>query len=723
MSPKDVLKKYFGYEDFRSPQEKIIAHVLAGNDALVVMPTGGGKSLCFQIPAVIFEGITIVISPLIALMKDQVDGLNANGISATTLNSSMSNDEQRVIINRIHNNEIKLLYIAPERLLGEGGRFMDYLKQLPVALFAIDEAHCVSMWGHDFRPEYLQLASLKKHFPKVPIIALTASADDITRKDIAEKLEIENSQIFISSFNRPNIHYFIERKKNSYAEIINYLSKHKNSSGIIYALSRKSTESIAENLTEDGFPAACYHAGLDNATRAKVQEDFKKDKVKIIVATIAFGMGIDKPDVRFVIHYNLPKNIESYYQETGRAGRDGLHSDAILFYSYGDVVMLKKFAAVENNPLQSDIMLKKLDKMANFCNANQCRRKMLLEYFNEKYTEHNCGSCDFCLSKRDTFDGTLIAQKAFSAVMRTGESFGVNYLIDFLRGSKSEKIRTAHKELKTYGVGSDISKELWTIYFKDLIDQQYILRIEDGNFSHLELTAKSKDVLYKNEKVFLTEATERLEVADTEEQQYDTVLFEQLRTLRTQIAAREGVPPYLVLGDVSLQQLAGYLPQTAEDLEKISGFGEVKIEKYGKQFLNIVLDYCEVNRLHSKMNLKSSSNKSSKKTSSKKIKSTAPTETKMQTLYLFRAGKSVTDIATSRKLAISTIEGHLADFIQSGEIKVTEIVEPPKITKIKLAIQNVGDEKLTPIKIFLGENYSYGEIKAVIAEIAREKLN
>ena len=716
MSPKDVLKKYFGYEVFRDTQEKIIDFVLKGNDAVVVMPTGGGKSVCFQVPAMIFPGITIVISPLIALMKDQVDGLNAIGIPATTLNSSMSNDEQRIIINRIQNNEIKLLYIAPERLTGDGGRFLNYLQQLPVSLFAIDEAHCVSMWGHDFRPEYLQMALLKKTFPNVPIIALTASADKITRADIAEKLGIPDAKIFISSFNRPNIHYFIERKKNAYGEILEYLEKHKNVSGIIYALSRKSTETLAENLTEDGFPAACYHAGLDAATRAKVQEDFKKDKVKIIVATIAFGMGIDKPDVRFVMHYNVPKNIESYYQETGRAGRDGLHSDAILYYSYGDITVLKNFASIENNPQQSDILLKKLDKMASFCSANQCRRKMLMEYFNEEYTENNCGSCDFCLSKRETFDATVIAQKALSAVLRTEERFGINYLIDVLRGSKSEKIWKQHKEIKTYGIGADISKELWNVYFKELIDQQYLKRIEDGNFSHLVLAEKSKDVLYRNEKVYLTQQEERIEAVEENVLGFDKELFEQLRFVRTELAAKEGVPPYLIMGDVTLQELSTFLPQNTSDLEKISGFGEIKIEKYGSQFLNIVKGYCEINRLHSKMDQKRSGKQ--KKVLSK-IKPTGPSDTKKQTLYLFRAGKTITDIAAERSLAITTIEGHLSEFILSGEIKVTEIVEENKIPAIKLAIKNVGDQKLTPIKEFLGENYSFGEIRAVIAEMKR----
>lgn len=712
MSLKDVLKKYFGYDSFRDTQEEIINYILSGNDAVVVMPTGGGKSLCFQIPSLMLPGLTVVISPLIALMKDQVDGLVANGIQAAALNSSLSNDDQRIILNQIAGGQLKLLYVAPERLMGDGGRFIDFLSQQNISLFAIDEAHCVSMWGHDFRPEYLQLAALKKQFPKVPLIALTASADDITRKDIADKLNIKESRIFISSFNRSNIHYYVEQKKDSFNEITTYLSKHINDSGIIYALSRASTESIAQKLNEAGFEAKYYHAGMDPKDRSAVQEEFKKDKIKIIVATIAFGMGIDKPDVRFVIHYNLPKNIESYYQETGRAGRDGLKSDAILFYSYGDVMMLRKFATIDNNSEQTEILLKKLDQMTNFCNVKKCRRKMLMEYFDEKYTEANCGSCDYCLSKQNVFDATIVAQKALSAVVRTGEIFGVNYLIDLLRGSKSEKLKEHHKQLKTYGIGAEISKDQWTKYFRELIDKGYLRRDERGEYPRIVITEKGNSVLKGNKKVFLETIEARIEATEKVVMQYDKTLFELLRNVRTEKAYQEGVPPYIIAGDNTLQELSAFLPMQYDDLYKIIGFGEAKIAKYGKLFLEVIKEYCEINRCESKMYLRKDYQK---KTVIPKTTKSDAGESKRTSLYLFRSGKSPELIATERKLSVVTIESHLSEFIASGEIKVSELVDEKKLQPILNAIKRSESAHLKPIKEMLGDNYSYGEIRAVMA--------
>ncbi|MFI5171299.1 MAG: DNA helicase RecQ [Chitinophagales bacterium] len=711
---KDVLKKYFGYDSFRDTQEEIINYVVAGNDTVVVMPTGAGKSLCFQIPSLMFPGLTVVISPLIALMKDQVDGLKNNGIAAEALNSSMSNEEQRMIFNRIASGELKMLYVAPERLMSEGGKFIAYLKQLNISLFAIDEAHCVSMWGHDFRPEYLQLAALKQKFPNVPLIALTASADEITRKDIADKLLISNAKIFISSFNRSNIHYFIEQKKNSFYEITEYLSKHPNDSGIIYALSRANTEAIAEQLNQVGFLAKYYHAGMDSQERSAVQEDFKKDNIKIIVATIAFGMGIDKPDVRFVIHYNLPKNIESYYQETGRAGRDGLKSDAILFYSYGDVVKLKKFAAVENNPEQSAIMLKKLDQMAGFCNANKCRRRMLLEYFGEKYDADNCGSCDFCLTKQNVFDATIIAQKALSAVKRTGEVFGMHYLIDLLRGSKSEKIRDHHKQLKTYGIGADISRDLWTNYFRELINKGYLKRDERGEFPKIIITEKGDAVLKGQQTVFLDKVEERIEAKETSVINYDKTLFGMLRNVRSERAREEDMPPYIIASDITLQELAAFYPLLHDHLYHITGFGEIKISKYGKLFLEVIKEYCELNRIDTKIHLKINEKKKAVE-----IKRNKPdtTDSKRSSLYLFRSGKSIKSIAEERKLAITTVESHLNEFIESGEIKLTELMNEQRLNTILNAVKRSGDGRLKPIKEMLGNDYTYGEIRAVITHL------
>jgi ATP-dependent DNA helicase RecQ len=458
MTPKQALQKYFGYSEFRHEQEAIVQHILDKRDVLALMPTGGGKSLCYQLPAVMLNGLTIVISPLIALMKDQVDSLNVNGIAAGFYNSAQSPGEQGELISKLRKNEIKLLYLAPERLFGAENKLVDFLKTLPVVQIAIDEAHCISHWGHDFRPEYLMLAGLKEHFPNVPVIALTATADKLTQKDILEKLNLNAPSVYVSSFNRENITYNVARKRDGYNQLLAFLDKRKAESGIIYCLSRKSTEELAADLKSEGFAAEAYHAGLDNAVKARNQEAFLRDEVKIIVATIAFGMGINKSNVRYVVHMNLPKNIEGYYQETGRAGRDGLPSDAMLYFSAGD-------AKVEGNPEQSRIMLKKLDDMVNYCQLQTCRRQYLLQYFDEEAPD-NCGSCDVCLTEVTRFDGTLIAQKALSAVSRLKERFGGNYVIDFLRGSKSEKIWGEHKQLKTYGVGADISKANWQQYFR-----------------------------------------------------------------------------------------------------------------------------------------------------------------------------------------------------------------------------------------------------------------
>jgi ATP-dependent DNA helicase RecQ len=510
MTPTQALQKYFGYSEFRHEQEAIIEHVLSGGDVMALMPTGGGKSLCYQLPAVLLGGLTIVISPLIALMKDQVDSLNVAGIPAAFLNSTQSPNEQADITRKLNSNHIKLLYLAPERLFGSGNSLVNFLRSLPVpvAQIAIDEAHCISHWGHDFRPEYLMLAGLKDHFPNIPVIALTATADKLTQKDILEKLNLKNPQIFISSFNRANITYRVNPKRNSFDQLLDFLGDKKDESGIIYCLSRKSVENLAADLKAIGYSAEAYHAGLDNAVKAKNQEAFLRDDVKIIVATIAFGMGINKSNVRYVVHMDLPKNIEGYYQETGRAGRDGLASSALLFYSPGDAIKLKGFVSIDGDPEQTRVMLSKLDDMAKYCQLPTCRRKFLLNYFDEPAADH-CGSCDVCLSEITKFDGTLIAQKALSAVYRLKERFGATYVIDFLRGSKNEKIREDHKGLKTYGVGKDISKADWQRYLRELVALGY-LQFTQTEYPVLQLTPKSNAVLKGEEKVDLI-ATQTIE--------------------------------------------------------------------------------------------------------------------------------------------------------------------------------------------------------------------
>jgi ATP-dependent DNA helicase RecQ len=707
MTPLQALQKYFGYSAFRHSQETIIQQVLNKKDVMVLMPTGGGKSLCYQLPSVLLNGLTVVISPLIALMKDQVDSLNVNGIPAAYLNSSQSADEQRDIAIQLKNNQIRLLYIAPERLFGKDDRLMVFLKTLNVVQIAIDEAHCISQWGHDFRPEYLMLAGLKNEFPYVPVIALTATADKLTQKDILEKLNLHQPQVFISSFNRENITYRVHAKQNSFGQLLHFLSQRKDDSGIIYCLSRKSTEALAADLKDEGYAAEAYHAGLSNEMKARNQEAFLKDEVKIMVATIAFGMGINKSNVRFVVHVDLPKNIEGYYQETGRAGRDGLPSDALLLYSPGDAVKLKSFAMVDNNAEQSAIMLKKLDDMVSYCQLHACRRQYLMQYFDEPFPD-NCGSCDYCLSEFTKFDGTLIAQKALSAVARLKERFGSTYVVDFLRGSKSVKIREEHKELKTYGAGADISRPDWIRYFNELVARGY-LRVSDDGYHILKLTPKSDAVLKGIEKVELI-AAQVFEEAEQEEITFDTDFMHLLRMQRQEIAMRENLPAYIILSDATLLEIATYLPQNMDELHLISGFGDVKLARYGRDFLKVINAYSKEHGLISKMD-----QKAKKRERKPKAKTARVSDTFNVTYKLYKEGKTIAEIAAERGLSLTTIEGHLSNFIQSGELDIAEFVIADKIPVIQSAVESYGNEKLSPLKEILGDNYSYGEIKAVIA--------
>ncbi|GEP98815.1 DNA helicase RecQ [Chitinophaga cymbidii] len=701
-----LLKHHFGYTQFRHNQQAIIENVLQGKDTMVLMPTGGGKSICYQLPALVFEGVTVVVSPLIALMKDQVDALRQNGIPAAYLNSTLSMAEQQSVLQMLRNGELKLLYMAPERLIGEGN-FMPFLSALNVSLFAIDEAHCISHWGHDFRQEYLSLGQLKDKFPHTPVIALTATADGVTKQDIIEKLRLRDYTVYENSFNRPNIYYGIRPKRNHYDQLISYLEEHREDSGIIYCLSRASTESLAEDLKAEGFSAEAYHAGLERNIREERQEKFLRDEVRVMVATIAFGMGINKSNVRFVVHVDLPKNIEGYYQETGRAGRDGLPSEAILFYSVGDVFKMKRFASVEGNEAQSAIMLKKLEQMAGLCEAPQCRRQYLLQYFGETSPDH-CGNCDVCLGKYERSDGTIVAQKLLSAVYRVEERFGLNYVVDLLRGSST--VRESHKQLKTFGVGKDISKEQWKQYGRELIQLGY-LKQSDGEYPVLRLTDTSWGVLKGEETVMLTAPSKEQPAAAPTKQSVEIAhpaLFQELKQLRRQLADRENVPPYIVFSDATLVELVAYLPLTTSDLSRISGFGDVKLAKYGDAFLDAVQSYCIRQRIGTQMHLKSPRQKP------RRAKSEAG-GSQRQSLQLFLNGHAVEEIAAQRNLAVSTVESHLTEFVRKGELDVRDLVpDENKFRNILRAVEEGGAYATGAVKEKLGDQYTYGEVRAVM---------
>lgn len=705
-TPLSILQHHFGYSSFRLNQQQIIENILGKKDTMVLMPTGGGKSVCYQVPALLLDGVTIVISPLIALMKDQVDALRQNNIPAAFLNSSLSNLEQQDVLQKLRENRLKLLYLAPERLMGDG-QFLQHLKQFKVSLFAVDEAHCISHWGHDFRPEYLVLGKLKNEFPEIPVVALTATADTLTRQDIIDRLHLANYSLFENSFNRPNIHYFIKQKTDYYDQLLSYLGDHKEDSGIIYCLTRSSTEVLANQLKADGFPAEAYHAGLEKNVREQRQNQFLRDDIRIIVATIAFGMGINKSNVRFVIHVDLPKNIEGYYQETGRAGRDGLKSDALLFYSAGDVFKLKRFATIEGNADQSRIMLKKLDQMAALCETRKCRRQYLLNYFDESSPEH-CASCDVCLSDYEKTEFTVEAQKILSAVSRLQERFGMNYVVDFLRGSRV--VKEEHQQLKTFGIGKSVSKDQWKRYIRELLHLKYLVQTSD-EFPVLKLNETSWKVLKGELKAVLTQAVREKKETPLKAGENVTVipeLFLQLKQVRYELAIRENVPAYIIFSDSTLVELASFLPLTQTEVSRISGFGDVKLAKYGKIFLQAVQSFCQQHELSSKMHAKIH-----KHHKQKPVKEN-PGDSRRVSLELFRQGKSIREIASERNFVVSTIEGHLASYIPTGEITIYDLVPESKVIGILEVLKQVGGNTAIPLKEKLGEDYSFGEIRAVM---------
>jgi len=587
-----ALQKYFGYTTFLPLQEEVIQDILLKKDAFVLMPTGGGKSLCYQLPALLLDGVTIVVSPLIALMKDQVDALKVNGIAAAHINSSLSYDEMRNVKLDLAENMLSILYVAPERLMIPD--FLSALKRLNVSLIAIDEAHCISEWGHDFRPGYRQLEVLKEHFPKVPLVALTATATSRVQEDITTQLKLSNPKTYKASFNRKNLFYQVKPKDNAYYQLLQYLKGRKNDSGIIYCYSRKSADELANKLQKEGYRALPYHAGLKSNLRTETQDKFIKDDVEIIVATVAFGMGIDKSNVRFVIHYDLPKNLETYYQETGRAGRDGEESDCIIFFSRSDMGKISYFIEQKEDETEKQIAYKKLRCMVAFCESGTCRRKILLEYFGETYNETNCGNCDTCLDPKETIDGTIIAQKIVSCVSQIDERFGINYIADILYGSRIQKIiHNRHDTVAAHGTGKEYSKKQWQVFTRELVQLGY-LKSEGDRYPIVKLTPDGNDILSGTKEVLLTKPEEKVKIIQKDvDGSFDHDLFEILRNLRKKLADDAGMPPYIIFHDSSLVEMATYFPRSRSDFRTISGVGEHKLEKYGELFLNEIINYCE----------------------------------------------------------------------------------------------------------------------------------
>ena len=593
-----TLKAVFGFHEFRSPQQEVIERVVAGEDVFLVMPTGGGKSLCFQIPALHRDGVTIVVSPLIALMKDQVDALIANGVRAACLNSSLSPAEVGRVFQQMDAGTLDLLYVAPERLMMPD--FLERLGSLKLSLFAIDEAHCISQWGHDFRPEYTQLGRLRPLFAGVPIVAMTATADPETRQDILGQLGLADATVFVAGFDRPNITYTVIPKQKPQVQLASFLAGRRDEAGIVYALSRKRVEEVAERLRAAGFSAAAYHAGLPDDERRRVQDAFRKDDLRIVVATVAFGMGIDKPNVRFVVHYDMPKSVESYYQETGRAGRDGLPSEALMLFGMGDVMTARKLIENSDNAARIKIELQKLNAMVGYAEALTCRRRALLSYFGDQ-SDHDCGNCDICTDPPQRFDASEQAKKALSCVYRVGERFGMMHVIEVLRGSKNQRVMDLkHNLLSTYAIGSNTSATEWENIIRQLIHLGYLAQ-DFTRFGALKLTPAARPVLKSDTTVILGKPRDAVQTVEKGKKRaggrrdYDQGLFDTLRATRKKIADAASVPPFVVFSDATLAEMARSRPSDSRELLQVSGVGEHKLRQYGKAFLDAIATYGQQN--------------------------------------------------------------------------------------------------------------------------------
>jgi ATP-dependent DNA helicase RecQ len=739
-----LLKQYFGFTSFRPLQEEIIRDSLAGKDVFALLPTGGGKSLCFQLPALARDGLTVVVSPLIALMKDQVDALQAGGVPATFLNSSLAAGEGRQRLRGLHNGEFRLLYAAPERLMLSG--FLEDLQRWNVRLIAIDEAHCISEWGHDFRPEYRQLAQLRNLFPRVPFMALTATATARVREDIITHLKLREPKCYVASFNRPNLTYRVIPKNKPYDQLLAFLRARPKDGGIVYCQSRKTTERVAANLTEDGVNARPYHAGLTLKERTEHQELFLRDDVRVICATIAFGMGINKPNVRFVVHYDLPKNIEGYYQETGRAGRDGLPSECVLLFSAGDVVKQTQFIDEKPSLKEQQIARAQLQQMVHYAECAGCRRRELLAYFGEKVGQasplpgerfsasiegekgfapaasaragetpallYNCGACDNCLSPRSTFDGTLAAQKFLSCVYRIREKqrfgVGLNHVVEVLTGADTEKIRKwNHEQLSTYGIGKAHSRPEWAAIGRELVRLGF-LRQTAEKFSVLELTNNGLAALKQRKKITLTQpaVAPETKVHRVGEISCDEVLFDRLRTLRKKLADERDVPAYIIFSDVSLRQMARSYPASEREFARISGVGEKKLREFGDIFLGEIAAHLETNARQIFAD-DSFTTPAGPPPSRGSLGDSA-----RETLRRFRSGQTVEQIARERGVTTGTVLGHVAEGIERGEpVDLDKFFTAEEEQRVTAAFNAHGAFALFPVFESLGGKIDYGRLR------------